>query len=69
MGRFAHIGTVIVVGGDSDFMPLAQKIKAAGRRLIGVGTRKSTNPYWARSCHEFRYYEDVPRPPAAPPPP
>lgn len=32
--RFAHIGTVIIVGGDSDFMPVAQKVKAAGRRLM-----------------------------------
>ena len=31
MSRFDHIGTIIIVGGDSDFMPVAQKIKAAGR--------------------------------------
>ena len=30
IARFAHIRTVIVVGGDSDFTPLAQKIRAAG---------------------------------------
>lgn len=59
MGRFDHIRTLVVVGGDSDFMPLAQKIKAAGRTLIGVGDRKSTNVHWARSCHEFRYYENL----------
>ena len=63
IGRFDHIRTVVIVGGDSDFMPLAQKIKAAGRTLIGVGTRKSTNRYWARSCHEFRYYENLVAPP------
>jgi hypothetical protein len=62
IGRFAHIGTVIIVGGDSDFMPVSQKIKAAGRTLIGVGTRKSTNRHWAKSCHEFRYYENVVEP-------
>lgn len=59
IGRFDHIGTVIIVGGDSDFMPVSQKIKAAGRTLIGVGTRKSTNRHWAKSCHEFRYYETL----------
>ena len=59
IGRFPHIGTVVVVGGDSDFMPLAQKIKAAGRRLIGVGARKNTNRHWASSCHTFHYYEDL----------
>ena len=59
MGRFAHIGTVIIVGGDSDFMALSQKVKAAGRRLVGIGARKSTNRHWAKSCHEFRYYESL----------
>jgi hypothetical protein len=64
INRFAHIGTVIIVGGDSDFMPVSQKIKAAGRTLIGLGTRKNTNRHWAKSCHEFRYYENLIEPPA-----
>ncbi|WKB53565.1 NYN domain-containing protein [Eleftheria terrae] len=59
LGRQPHVGTVMVVGGDSDFMPLAQKVKAAGRRLVGVGSRRTTNRHWARSCHEFRYYESL----------
>ncbi len=59
LGRFEHIGTVMIIGGDSDFMPLSQKIKAVGRRLVGVATRQSTNRHWARSCHEFRYYESL----------
>jgi hypothetical protein len=69
IGRFAHIGTVVIVGGDSDYMPVAQKIKAAGRTLVGLATRKSTNRHWAKSCHEFRYYEnlvEVASPPPAP---
>jgi uncharacterized LabA/DUF88 family protein len=59
MGRFCQIGTVVIVGGDSDFMPLAQKIRAAGRVLVGVGTRKATNRHWAKSCHAFHYYEEL----------
>ena len=59
IGRLAHIGTVVIVGGDSDFMPLAQKLKAAGRTLVGIGARSATNEHWARSCHEFRFYEDL----------
>ena len=59
IGRFAHIRTIVIVGGDSDFMPVSQKIKAAGRTLIGIGARKSTNRHWAKSCHEFRYYESL----------
>jgi uncharacterized protein (TIGR00288 family) len=82
ISRFDHIGTVIIVGGDSDFMPVAQKIKAAGRTLVGVGARKNTNKHWAKSCHEFRYYGDLvgevvsveptklaEAPPSEPPPP
>jgi uncharacterized LabA/DUF88 family protein len=57
LGRFRHIGTVVIVGGDSDFMPVAQKIRALGRRLIGVGMRGTTNRHWAGSCDEFHYYE------------
>jgi len=59
ISRFSHLGTIIIVGGDSDFMPVAQKIKAAGKTLIGIGTRKNTNRHWAKSCHEFRYYENL----------
>jgi len=62
--RHDHIGTVIIVGGDSDFMPVSQKIKAAGRTLVGIGTRRSTNRHWAKSCHEFRYYENLVEAPA-----
>lgn len=59
IGRWDHLGTVAIVGGDSDFMPVAQRIKAAGRRLVGIGARNSTNRHWAASCHAFRYYEDL----------
>ncbi len=57
--RFPHISSIVVVGGDSDFIPLAQKIKMAGRELIGVGCKASTNQHWANSCSEFKYYESL----------
>jgi len=59
VARFGHIRTVVIVGGDSDFMPVAQKIKAAGRSVVGVGTRGATNRHWARSCHQFCYYDSL----------
>lgn len=70
MTRFPHIGTIIVVGGDSDYMPLSYKVKAAGRTLIGIGSQGSTNQHWARSCHEFKMYESLldPIAPAGPEP-
>jgi len=62
ISRFAHIGTVTIISGDSDFMPVAQKIKAAGRTFIGIGNRKNTNKHWAKSCHDFRYYDTLVEP-------
>lgn len=64
MVRFPHIGTIVVVGGDSDYMPLSYKVKAAGRNLVGIGSRNTTNQHWARSCHEFKFYETLIAPPA-----
>ncbi len=67
MNRFPHIGTIIVVGGDSDFMPLSYKVKAGGRTLIGIGSMASTNQHWARSCHQFKFYESLLNPGASTP--
>lgn len=60
VGRQVHIGTVVVVSGDSDFMPLAHKLRAADRTLVGVGMRAATNRHWASSCHHFHYYDTLP---------
>ena len=59
VARLGHVGTVVVVGGDSDFMPLSHKLKAAGIALVGIGARASTNRHWARSCHDFHYYDTL----------
>lgn len=59
LGRWPYVGTVVVVGGDSDFLPLAHKVKAAGRQVVGVGLRQHTNAHWAANCHAFHHYEDL----------
>lgn len=59
MLRFPHISAIVIVGGDSDYMPVSHKVKAAGRTLVGLGSQTSTNQHWAKSCHEFRYYENL----------
>ncbi len=43
--------------GRQGFPPVSQKVKAAGRTLVGVGIEPATNRHWAHSCHEFRYYQ------------
>ena len=46
-----HITHVVIVGGDSDYIAVAQKLKKLGKFVIGVGVKASTNPYWIRSCN------------------
>ena len=60
VARQVHITTVVVAGGDSDFLPLAQKLKATGHRVVGVGVRSATNRHWAAACHAFKYYDELP---------
>jgi uncharacterized LabA/DUF88 family protein len=62
LARFPHIETVVVVGGESDFTALAQKAKAAGRRIVGIGTRNATSRHWASACDAFHYYETLGQP-------
>jgi hypothetical protein len=64
LARFPHIGTVVVVGGDSDFTALAQKVKASGCRIVGIGTRNATSRHWASACDAFHYYETLVAPAA-----
>ena len=54
-----QISIVVVVGGDSDYISVAQKVRQKGRRIVGIGVRESTNPYWIRSCSEFKFYASL----------
>lgn len=54
---FPHLSHIIVVGGDSDFISLAQKVQKTGRTIIGIGVRETTNQFWVRCCNEFKFYD------------
>lgn len=54
-----HISTVVVIGGDSDYVALAQKVRQRGKRIIGIGVRETTNQYWMKSCNQFKYYSSL----------
>lgn len=59
-----HIGTFVVVSGDSDFSPLVSKLKELGKHVIGLGMQPSTSDLLRDNCDEFIYYEDLETPPA-----
>jgi len=56
-----HIDTFVIVSGDSDFSPLASKLKENGRHVIGLGMKGSTSNLLRDNCDEFIYYEDLER--------
>ena len=74
--QYADISHVVIVGGDSDYVPLAQRIKQLGRFVVGIGVTGSTSRALIAACDEFSQYDALPgvarssrrRPPRRPPP-
>ena len=50
-----HIDTFVVASGDSDFCPLAYKLREIGRTVIGMAVREATSPLFVKACDEFIY--------------
>ncbi|MBS0025480.1 NYN domain-containing protein [Microbacterium paraoxydans] len=71
MFRLPDLTHVVIVAGDSDYVPLAQRCKRLGRYVIGVGVAGSTAKSLAAACDEFESYDSLPgvaRPAKAAPP-
>ncbi|PFG29445.1 uncharacterized LabA/DUF88 family protein [Paramicrobacterium agarici] len=69
MFRLPDLTHVVIVAGDSDYVPLAQRCKRLGRYVVGVGVAGSTAKSLAAACDEFEAYDSlsgVPRIDAAP---
>lgn len=60
MFRTADLTHVVIVGGDSDYVPLAQRCRRLGRYVIGMGVAGSTAKSLAAACDEFQSYEELP---------
>lgn len=54
-----HIDTIVLIGGDSDYIAVAQKVRQRGKSIIGIGVQETTNQYWVKSCNEFKYYSSL----------
>ena len=50
-----HIDTFVVASGDSDFCPLAHKLRENDRIVIGMAVKESTSPLFVKACDEFIY--------------
>jgi len=60
MFRLPDLTHVVVVAGDSDYVPLAQRCKRLGRFVVGVGVAGSTAKSLAAACDQFDSYDSLP---------
>jgi uncharacterized LabA/DUF88 family protein len=54
-----HINTFVIVGGDSDFIALVEKLKQYDKMVFVVGGRAFTSAILQKNCHEFIAYENL----------
>jgi uncharacterized LabA/DUF88 family protein len=50
-----HIDTFVIASGDSDFCPLAYKLRENDRTVIGMAVKDATSPLFVKACDEFIY--------------
>ncbi len=54
-----HINAFVIVGGDSDFITLVEKLKQYDKKVFVVGGRQFTSQVMQKNCHEFIAYENL----------
>jgi uncharacterized protein (TIGR00288 family) len=54
-----HIDIFALISGDSDFSPLASKLKENDKRVIGGGVKSPPSTLLTANCDEFIYYDDL----------
>src|ERR1700757_3866129 len=69
MFRLPDLTHVVIVAGDSDYIPLAQRCKRLGRYVVGVGVAGSSSRALAAAWDEVLVYDALPRGPADEPAP
>ena len=60
-----HINAYVIVGGDSDFISLVEKLKQYDKKVFVVGGRAFTSQIMQKNCYEFIAYENLIEPPPA----
>ncbi|ORW73733.1 NYN domain-containing protein [Mycobacterium saskatchewanense] len=69
MFRLPDLTHVVIVAGDSDYIPLAQRCKRLGRYVVGIGVAGASSRALAAACDEFVIYDALPGVPALEPGP
>lgn len=55
--RLSDITHVVIVAGDSDYIPLVQRCKRLGRVVVGIGVEGSTSAALVHALDEFASYD------------
>lgn len=50
-----QIDTFVIASGDSDFCPLAYKLRENGRTVIGLAVREASSQMFVKACDQFIY--------------
>jgi len=69
MFRLPDLTHVVIVAGDSDYIPLAQRCKRLGRYVVGIGVAGASSRALAAACDEFVIYDALPGVPVPEPAP
>ncbi|ORV81867.1 hypothetical protein AWC11_25350 [Mycobacterium interjectum] len=69
MFRLPDLTHVVIVAGDSDYIPLAQRCKRLGRYVVGIGVAGSSSRALAAACDDFVIYDALPGVPVLEPEP
>lgn len=54
-----HVNAFAIVSGDSDFIPLVNKLKEYGKTVFVVGGKAFTSTILQQNCYEFISYESL----------
>jgi uncharacterized protein (TIGR00288 family) len=54
-----HINAFAIVSGDSDFIPLVNKLRQYGKTVFVLGGKAFTSTILQQNCHEFISYESL----------
>ena len=51
--------SIVIVGGDRDYVPLVQKLKRYGVFVMGIGVEAGVSKVLINACDSFVFYDDI----------
>ena len=58
------VDTFVIVSSDTDFVPLVNRVRAAGKTVVGAGRRATASRTLVTSCDRYIYLDELGKPAA-----